>query len=688
MSDNPKSWAPLAPRFRAPRYSKPLFVEFAKQLARAAPVDDVDCEDRVDDINDAFVACRDSWPPSDRQTLLAAALVLKDLVSQQWGIRVRNGIVCVSPPEEIEAELVLEKERVRQQELIKRDAQLRKPSVQKFIRSMERRRLHDGQFVSIFSLMRDGRELADSLLRVREGCNSGAVHLIDTVIDPYLQFVSRDDRCTETGLRLMDVWRYFRHTWTNYYTSVPGRCMMFLVRDCAAAFHPVIGIGALSSPIIQIGKRDAWIGWHPDTFISEIKTRPTAAVAKWLKKVVADAMNETYIDDFLEDRLLSVDAIRNPTDEIVNSLMADSAEQRRLHHRYARSQDHKRNAEPNHDTNDYWVKRARTHLFRSKRALALAEYLRAQMLLNAHLGQQPSAKGLARLLSTGAGVNTVRKIVKKAKADRVGIAMADISVCGAIQPYNPLLGGKLVSMLVASPEVIREYERRYGASASEIASSMAGHSIVRPAHLVVLATTSLYGVGSSQYNRVKIPCDVLGGERGEVIRYRRLGHSAAFGTSHYGEQTVEALVDLVQQKSGGQRVNSIFGEGASPKLRKVREGLDLLEFPSELLLRHHRRRIVYGVTLVRNAYEFLLGMDDVPNYLVPIVPGTNSTRSIADWWKERWLSRRIQSDEVLEQVEGQTLVHPIKHGARVPQLNFDAGQTFLFPDLTKDIGAR
>ena len=687
MGDNPTSWTPLVPRFRAPRYSKPLFVGFAKQLVRAATLDDVDCENRVDDASDAFLACRRSWPPSDRQKLLAAGLVLKDLVAQRWGIRVRKGIVSVSPPEEVGADPALEKERVRRQELIKRDAQLRKPSVRKFIRSMERRRLHDGQFVSIFSLMRDGRELADALLRLRERCDNGTAHPIDTVIDPYLQFVSGDDRCTETGLRLMDVWRYFRHTWTNSYTSVPGRCMMFLVRDRAAMFHPVIGIGALSSPIVQIGERDAWIGWHPDTFISEIKTRPTAAVARWLKRVVDDAMNETYIDDFLEDRLLSLDAVRNPTDEVIDSLIAESAEQRRLHHRYARSQDHKRNAEPNDDGTGHWVKRARTHLFRSKRALALAEYLRAQMILNVHLGL-PSAKGLARLLSTRAGVNTARKIVRKAKADRVGIAMADISVCGAIQPYNPLLGGKLVSMLAASPEVIREYERRYGASASEIASSMAGYSIVRPAHLVVLATTSLYGVGSSQYNRIKIPCDVLGGDRGEAIRYLRLGHSAAFGTSHYAEQTVEALVDLVQQNSGGQHVNSIFGEGVSPKLRKVRQALDLLGFPSELLLRHHRRRIVYGVTLVRNAYEFLLGMDDVPDYLMPIVPGTKATRSIADWWKERWLRRRIQSDEVLEQVEGQNLVHPIRHGARVPQLHLDTDETFPFPDLMKGIAAK
>ncbi len=74
----------------------------------------------------------------------------------------------------------------------------------------------------------------------------------------------------------MDVWRYFRHTWTNQYTSVPGRSMMFLVRDRAAPFHPIVGIGALSSPVMQIRERDTWIGWHPDTFLSHIRVESDA----------------------------------------------------------------------------------------------------------------------------------------------------------------------------------------------------------------------------------------------------------------------------------------------------------------------------------------------------------------------------------------------------------------------------
>src|SRR5262249_48596434 len=154
------------------------------------------------------------------------------------------------------------------------------------------------------------------------------------------------------------------------------------------------------------------------------------------------------------------------------------------------------------------------------------------------------------------------------KADRIGISVADVTVCGAVQPYNAILGGKLVAMLAASPEIVAEYRRRYSTAESEIASSMAGRAIIRTPALVLLGTTSLYGVGSSQYNRVRIPCDRIGGATGEEIRYQALGRSEAFGTSQYSEEKVDALTDLVQQSTDGERVNSIFGEGVSPKLRK------------------------------------------------------------------------------------------------------------------------
>src|SRR5690606_24736010 len=137
-----------------------------------------------------------------------------------------------------------------------------------------------------------------------------------------------------------------------------------------------------------------------------------------------------------------------------------------------------------------------------------------------------------------------------------------------------------------------------------------------------------------------------GGKAGHVVRYEELGRSEAFGTSQYSEETVAALVELVQQ-SDARRVNSIFGEGVSPKLRKVRQALDLLNLPSGMLLRHHRPRVVYAVSLVKNLGDYLIGVAKHPEYIAPPNEGASATAAIGAWWRERWLRNRIASDEVL-----------------------------------------
>ena len=163
------------------------------------------------------------------------------------------------------------------------------------------------------------------------------------------------------------------------------------------------------------------------------------------------------------------------------------------------------------------------------------------------------------------------KIVRKAKADRVSTAVADLTVCGAVAPYNELLGGKLVAMLMTSPEVVQEYRRRYGEAASVIASSMAGRAVRRPADLAIIGTTSWYGQRPCQYDRISIPCACAGGNSQDSMRYAYLGRTLGLGTIQFGDETVKAFAEFLRQSSNGLQVNSVFGEGANPRLRKIRE---------------------------------------------------------------------------------------------------------------------
>lgn len=659
------TWNRLCPPFSVASTSKQLLIAYAKKLRPLDTESDESARLRLDAISADFLSAAASWPPEDELLLRAASLVLKDLVARGWRVRLRRGDVEVHPPAQILDDPKAEKARVRRQEFISRDEQLSQPPVRAFIRSMERRRLYDGRYVSIFSLMRDGQALANDLRRVR-ALGHGRLEALDALIDPYMQFVSPGERCSLTGLGLQDIWRYFRHTWANEHLSIPGRSMMFLVRDRAAMNHPVIGIGALCSPVVQIHNRDTWIGWHHETFLAAIRENPTDSVACWLNNVVRQSIADLHTTDFLAEGLLSDETLQTPTEAALKQFLDEGAAQRKLHHQDADRRPHKRGrASPMRAEESYWRARAESPLFRSKRALALAELLKSRMVLARYFSEQPTAEELARLLRDPEGAQAVRRILRKAKSDRVGIVMADISVCGALPPYNALLGGKLVSMLAVGPEVVLAYRQRYAAAESEIASAMAGRPVIRPPHLVLFGTTSLYGIGSSQYNRIKIPCEQLDGRPGDEIRYMCLGQSRAYGTSQYGDETILALNELAYQKTGVQRVNGIFGEGTNPKMRKVREGLELLGASGDKFLRHWRPRVLYCVPLIRNLRDYLLGLDAEPDYLVPIGDGDAATRRIAAWWKSRWLARRIDSDDVLSGVEQHTLDEPITHGARV-----------------------
>ncbi|HXI19895.1 MAG TPA: Druantia anti-phage system protein DruA, partial [Gemmatimonadales bacterium] len=223
-------------------------------------------------------------------------------------------------------------------------------------------------------------------------------------------------------------------------------------------------------------------------------------------------------------------------------------------------------------------------------------------------GARSTRAGLVKLASTGEGRDAIQRVVRRAKAARMGTAIADLTICGAVPPYQEIVGGKLVAALMTSPEVRAEYRRRYGGTASVIASSMAGRRVVRAADLVFIGTTSLYGERPNQYDRIRVDFEGRDGER-KSVRYRCLGRTKGLGTVQYGDDTVAELGRLLAQSRRGQRVNSVFGEGVNPRLRKLRDGLGELGLDADELLTHGSPRVVYGVSLVKNLQRYLLGID-------------------------------------------------------------------------------
>ena len=569
------------------------------------------------------------------------------------------------------------KSQVRDVLLIERDIQLAESPVRRFIQAMERPRIRGGEWKSVFSLMRDGRDLAIELeAALEEPIGEQRLDRLRTCIDPYLQIIEAHEKCEFTGLRLMDIWRYFRYTWSIPYNSTPGRKVFALVRDRAAKNHPIIGIGALGSAIVQLGDRDRWIGWTSDQVLAAMRESPNDKWSRWVASSLSTLIGSVRSSDVCRKAGIGAKQLRMPTRAGVNRLRLVASQARDLHRLYPQRARHK--ASGAHTKSD-WLNESRTHLFRGKRATALAELLEARRrLIAAGFTGRATGKKLQTALESREAAQAIATILRYKKATSVGVNMMDITVCGAVAPYNLLLGGKLVSLLMASPELVAAYNRRYKRATSLIASGMAGRPVRRRPKLVLLCTTSLYDVAPSQYNRLRMPIASLGGRIGEHLTFTELGVTEGYGSYHFSKRTRELLEAVVARTRSGRVVNSIFGEGVNPKFRKLRGALDALGLPADELLQHGSPRRIYGVPLAENFREVLLGLSSTPDYIVE--PATSGVPQIAEYWRERWLQKRVERSETLNGVICHSLVYPIRHGARVPVIPYPQDDWTLFSD--------
>jgi hypothetical protein len=602
---------PLTPTL-APGPGLKLFTSLVEKLAEG-PTNEADREDFLSDVRKrAMRGAADCTGEQHEVRVIISALC--DLYSKGWRFYLTSVGAFAKQPAKIHGEPIAEKERVRAALAYERDGQLRNDSTAAFIRTMERRRPGPIGWCSIFSLMRDGRHLAAALREcAAEPRGETRVAKLKTVIDPYLQFADAGkDRFT--GLDLGDVWRYFRYTWVMPYLSMPGRKVWVLVRDRAAPNHPVIGIASFGNAVVHQGPRDELFEWTPSHLLARLEREANKGWAEWLIDSLQEQFNGVFIEDFLHEGITDRKSLKRPTGHTVEVLRQFASANKKDHGEDENAAEYDRDGELREVD---WLKRARMSLFRWKRAEVLAMLLEVRKTWQDAGFDAADAEKLRSLLKTKVGKHSIELLLRRIKSDHVGIDMLEITTCGAIAPYNHILGGKLVAMLLASPEIVRAYARFYGSSPSVIASSIAGRAVCRKPNLVYLGTTSLYSVGSSQYNRISIPAEQVGGKPGEVLSYRELGYTMGYGCTHFSPDTSNEIEALLEAKDKARRINSIFGEGISPRMRKLRVGLDLVGLPSQKLLHHGSPRIVYGLPLATNYRDVLLGRQKRPQYILP-----------------------------------------------------------------------
>jgi hypothetical protein len=631
------------------------------------------------------IQAEDEWTerqpgaPEVRDRYRAALAVLADLIGQGWVWRYRGYQLELAPPDFTTTpknanEIAAQKDAIRLSMASERLAELSKDSTRRFLAEMEQQREHKGSTHSILSLIASGEALARDLRAVAQLEETEREEALDRVIQPYLQFVSEDQQCKITGYRLIDVWRYFRYYWSLPYFSTPGRNLFYLVRDAARPLHPVIGIAALGNSMVRLGPREEWIGWTVESVAervaalndsaSEAAPREKETLARSLFTAIEQALTQVNPRGLVNARELA-----NPTEKALLRLLdrarssaLDRVNKLRAHQQELDRGGSSKRTRPLDPTQTMFASTKERReltladqsvddLYMQKRATEFHELLRAkQQFLNASLASSPGA-ALDAMLRSEDGQRAIAVAVKATKKEHIGTSMMDVIICGAIPPYTHVLGGKLVCMLLTSPQVRRDYVERYADLPSEIASRMKGEWVRKRAELVFLGTTSLYHVGSSQYNRVRVPAAVGGGV-GE-IRYEKLGATEGFGSVHYAKKTRDLLERIATREKGAALNTRTFGEGVNPKLRLVREGLGCVGLDQNRFLRHHCRRIVYGVALAGNTREYLRGEVQEPEYFLPMKGprvDVDCTRRIASAWKTRWLNRRIDNNDVLERV--------------------------------------
>lgn len=590
----------------------------------------------------------------DSAKLRAVCLLVADLCEQGWRVSIETDQITFEPPgisRDGEQTIDDVKARVRAALQAARARQLREPSVRQFITRMERVALRGGRKTSITDVIDDGADLAREFKKLQHLGGDERRAALATLINPVIEVCEAGARCAETGLSLIDIWRYFRHTWAHEYRAIPGRQMLILVRNAARPGRPVMGIAMLASPVMRLNARDEWIGWLRDAAHQRVQHGLWSAddLAASLQQRIDASIQAVRWDD-----LASATEILDPTETVALRLeqkasgAAFAREQQLRAHFEAHSSEgqvrpHRgelKSAKPDSD----WRAASDDLLFVRKRAESLSQLLFAKgMFRGAGLSKDPSS-ALEQLFATKSGQRALDIALAEFRKAGLSSEVADVSICGAVHPYNQLLGGKLVALLLTSTEVRDAYAKRYGGQASVIASQMAGRVIHKPAALRILTTTSLYGVGSSQYNRLVLRAvDHPGLEHD--IKWSAIGKSltGGFGTLHLGGETANALRSMALARHDSRRVNNRFGEGTSPRLRQIREGLDALGLKSDAILHHATPRIFYGCELEAGARDALVGLAQ-PH------PSSSSAAVIGEAWRARWLNTRVLRDETLSEL--------------------------------------
>lgn len=186
---------------------------------------------------------------------------------------------------------------------------------------------------------------------------------------------------------------------------------------------------------------------------------------------------------------------------------------------------------------------------------------------------------------------------------------------GAVPPYNVVLGGKLVAMLMTSDTLRKDFRKKYSKKATVLQNREL------PANLLFITTTGAFGK-SSLYTRLKF---------GEEWLASFIGYSNGSGSFHVPDAIYEQL--LAELSRSGVNVKRGYGYGPSRKMRLIREGMDALGYQNGVF--HGVKRAIYLFQFAKNLDRLIAGKARRPLW------HHRQESDLTDFWKNRWILPRI-----------------------------------------------
>ena len=173
-------------------------------------------------------------------------------------------------------------------------------------------------------------------------------------------------------------------------------------------------------------------------------------------------------------------------------------------------------------------------------------------------------------------------------------SVMDAYTCGAIAPYNMLLGGKVVVSMMGSKEVNDVFDRKYRYRPSEFSGAE------KHPRLVLITVTSALG-RSSLYNRVKLP---------GLVSLENLGRrTGGWGYFRINNRLFDAMRQLLELDGHPYAFGNSWQagrRGPNWRMRVIREAAKRSDVDVDVL-NHGIHREVFAMPLAKRWKEYLNG---------------------------------------------------------------------------------